>query len=89
MDGIIPTCEKYKIKIEVHPDDQAWDVFGLPRIVTCEEDLLKIADMNPSIYNGFTLCTGSLGSNLNNDLPKIIRNPKIAERIHFAHLRYI
>lgn len=45
--------------------------------------------MNPSIYNGFTLCTGSLGSNLNNDLPKIIRNPKIAERIHFAHLRNI
>ena len=81
LDGIIPTCEKYKIKMAVHPDDPAWDVFGLPRIVTCEEDLLKIADMNPSIYNGFTLCTGSLGSNLNNDLPKIIRNPKIAERI--------
>ena len=63
LDGIIPTCEKYKIKMAVHPDDPAWDVFGLPRIVTCEEDLLKIADMNPSIYNGFTLCTGSLGSN--------------------------
>lgn len=89
LGGIIPTCEKYKIKMAVHPDDPAWDVFGLPRIVTCEEDLLKIADMNPSIYNGFTLCTGSLGSNLNNDLPKIIRNPKIAERIHFAHLRNI
>lgn len=26
---------------------------------------------------------------MNNDLPKIIRNPKIAERIHFAHLRNI
>ncbi len=70
LDGIMPTCEKYKIKMAVHPDDPAWDVFGLPRIVTCEEDLLKIAD-------------------LNNDLPKIIRNPKIAERIHFAHIRNI
>ncbi len=28
-----------------------------------------------------------LGSNLNNNLPQIIRNPKISNRIHFAHLR--
>ncbi len=89
LDAIMPTCEKYQIKMGVHPDDPAWSVFGLPRIVTSEEDLLKIAEMNPSIYNGFTLCTGSLGSNRNNDLPKIIRNPKIAERIHFAHIRNI
>lgn len=89
LDGIMPVCEKYKIKMAVHPDDPAWDVFGLPRIVTSEEDMLKIAAMNDSIYNGFTLCTGSLGSNRANDLPGIIRNPKIAERIHFAHLRNI
>lgn len=89
LDGIMPVCEKYSIKMAVHPDDPAWDVFGLPRIVTCEEDLLKIAELNSSIYNGFTLCTGSLGSNRNNNLPDIIRNPKIAERIHFAHIRNI
>ncbi len=89
LDGIMPTCEKYEIKMAVHPDDPAWDVFGLPRIVTCEDDLLKIAALHDSIYNGFTFCTGSLGSNLNNDLPNIIRNPKIAERIHFAHIRNI
>ena len=89
LDGIMSVCEKYKIKMAVHPDDPAWDVFGLPRIVTSEEDMLKIAAMNDSIYNGFTLCTGSLGSNRANDLPGIIRNPKIAERIHFAHLRNI
>ena len=89
LDAIMPTCEKYKIKMAVHPDDPAWNVFGLPRIVTSEESLLKIAGLNESIYNGFTFCTGSLGSNLNNDLPNIIRNPKIAERIHFAHIRNI
>ena len=55
LDAIMPTCEKYQIKMGVHPDDPAWSVFGLPRIVTSEEDLLKIAEMNPSIYNGFTL----------------------------------
>ena len=89
LDGIMDVCEKYQIKMAVHPDDPAWPVFGLPRIVTSEKALEKIASLNPSIYNGFTLCTGSLGSNLNNDLPKIIRNPKIAPRIHFAHLRNI
>ena len=89
LDAIMPTCEKYKIKMAVHPDDPAWNVFGLPRIVTSEESLLKIAGLNESIYNGFTLCTGSLGSNLENDLPKIIRNEKIAPRIHFAHVRNI
>ena len=89
LDGIMPTCEKYRIKMAVHPDDPAWSVFGLPRIVTSEKALEKIASLNPSIYNGFTLCTGSLGSNLENNLPQVLRNPKIAPRIHFAHLRNI
>lgn len=89
LDEIIPICEEYKIKMAVHPDDPAWDVFGLPRIVTCEKDMEKIIELNSSIYNGFTLCTGSLGSNKNNDIPSIIKNKKITERIHFAHIRNI
>jgi mannonate dehydratase len=89
LDAIMPTCEEYDVKMAVHPDDPSWSVFGLPRIVTCEADLLKICEMNPSKHNGFTLCTGSLGSNRNNNLPSIIRNPKIAERIHFAHIRNV
>ncbi len=87
LDAIMPTCEKYQIKMAVHPDDPAWNVFGLPRIVTCEEDMLEIAAMNSSTYNGFTICTGSLGSSITNHIPTIIRNPRIAERIHFAHVR--
>ncbi|MDF2537242.1 MAG: uxuA [Herbinix sp.] len=89
LDAIMPVCEKHRIKMAIHPDDPAWSVFGLPRIVTSEEALEKIASLNDSMYNGFTLCTGSLGSNLKNDLPKIIRNPKISPRIHFAHIRNI
>ncbi len=89
LDAIMPTCEKYQIKMGVHPDDPSYDLFGLPRICKCEEDLVKIARMNSSPYNGFTLCTGSLGSNPNNDIPKIIRNKEIAPRIHFAHVRNV
>ena len=87
LDSIMPVCEKYKIKMAIHPDDPAWSVFGLPRIVTSEKALEEIASLNDSIYNGFTLCTGSLGSNLKNNLPQIIRNSKISKKIHFAHLR--
>ena len=89
INKIMPTCEKYGIKMAVHPDDPAWDIFGLPRIVTSEESLLKVAALHPSKLHGFTFCTGSLGSSRKNDLPKIIRNPKIAERIHFAHIRNV
>ncbi|MDF2540406.1 MAG: uxuA [Herbinix sp.] len=89
IDAIMPTCEKYQIKMAIHPDDPAWSVFGLPRIVTSEEALEQIASLNESVLHGFTLCTGSLGSNRMNNIPQIIRNPKIRERIHFAHLRNI
>ena len=89
LDAIMPTCEKYNIKMGVHPDDPAYDLFGLPRICKCEEDLVKIARMNSSPYNGFTLCTGSLGSNPANDIPKIIRNKEISSRIHFAQVRNV
>ena len=46
--------------------------------------LLGLAD---SPNNGLTFCTGSLGADQGNDLPKMIR--RFGERIHFAHSRNI
>ncbi len=89
LDAIMPVCEEYGINMAIHPDDPPWNVFGLPRIVTSEESLVKIAALNDSVHNGFTLCTGSLGSNRKNHIPDVIRNPAISGRIHFAHLRNI
>lgn len=89
IDAIMPTCQKYNIKMAVHPDDPSYDLFGIPRITKCEDDLVKIAEMNPCPLHGFTLCTGSLGSNPANCIPKIIRNPKVGPRIHFAHVRNV
>ena len=83
--AIMPTCEKYGIKMAIHPDDPAWPVFGLPRIIIGEANLHRMCDMVPSPCNGVTLCTGSLGSNPKNDLPAIIRGLK--GRIHFGHVR--
>jgi len=85
MKAIGPVCEKYGITMAIHPDDPAWPVFGLPRIVINQENLLRLTSEVDKVYNGVTLCTGSLGSNPKNDIPAIIRSLK--GRIHFAHVR--
>lgn len=85
LKAIIPTCEKYGIKMAIHPDDPAWSVFGLSRIITSKEGLLKLMNAVPSVYNGVTFCMGSLGSNPKNDLVDIVHALK--GRIHFAHIR--
>lgn len=85
LKGIQPVCEKYNIKMAIHPDDPAWPVFGLPRIITDKEKLLRLMRAVDAPFNGVTLCTGSLGSSPDNDIPDIIRSLK--GRIHFAHVR--
>jgi len=85
--AIMPACEKYGINMAMHPDDPAWSVFGLPRIMSNKEHLLRFVRMVDNPRNGVTLCTGSLGSDPANDIPDIIRSLK--GRIHFAHVRNV
>lgn len=85
LSAIRPVCEKYGIRMAIHPDDPAWPVFGLPRIVTGKEKILKLMKAVDSPMNGITLCTGSLSSNPNNDIVDIIHSLK--GRIPFAHIR--
>jgi mannonate dehydratase len=87
LKAILPTCEKYGIKMAIHPDDPAWSVFGLPRIQTSETQLLRLIRMVDHPLSGITLCTGSLGSSPANDIPHIIHSLK--GRIHFAHVRNV
>jgi len=87
LKAIMPACEQYGINMAIHPDDPAWPVFGLPRIVTNQEQLLRLTGAVDNPRNGVTLCSGSLGSNPANDIPAIIRSLK--GRIHFAHVRNV
>lgn len=87
LKGIMPVCVEYGINMAIHPDDPPWDMFGLPRIITCEESYEKLFAAVPEINNGITFCTGSLGACRDNDLVKMAE--KYAKRIHFAHLRQI
>ncbi|MDY2986562.1 MAG: mannonate dehydratase [Peptoniphilus sp.] len=89
LEGIIPTCEKYGVKMAVHPDDPAWPVFGIPRITHTPEQLEKIVNLVDSPSNTLCICTGSLGSNPNNNLPEIIREFGKRDKIGCAHVRNI
>ena len=85
LERIMPTCDKYDINMAIHPDDPAWSVFGLPRIITSKANILRMMQMVDNPHNGVTFCSGSYGTNLENDLPDMIRSLK--GRIHFAHVR--
>lgn len=84
---ILPVCEQYDVKMAIHPDDPPWEIFGLPRIVRSREHIKKLLDTVDSPYNGLTLCSGSLGASLQNDIPAMVC--EFGSRIHFAHVRNV
>lgn len=82
---IIPVAEKCKVLMCIHPDDPPMPILGLPRIVSKEEDYVYLFENIPSLSNGMTFCTGSLGVREDNDLIKMFK--RFSHRIHFLHLR--
>ena len=89
LEKIIPVCEEVGIRMAVHPDDPAWPIFGLPRIAHSKEQFDAILALVDSKANSLCLCTGSLGSNPDNDLPSIIRHFGNMDRIACAHVRNV
>lgn len=84
---VIPVAEESGVKMAIHPDDPPWGIFGLPRVITCEENLKRFLSIVDSPSNGVTFCTGSLGVAPSNDLVSMIHTCK--GRIPFVHLRNI
>lgn len=87
LDAVIPTCEHYDVKLAVHPDDPAFDLFGWPRVVSSKEGIQQVLDLNPSPYNGLCLCLGSFSSRRGNDAVDAVKT--FMDRIHFSHVRNI
>ena len=85
LKAIMPVCDKYNIDMAIHPDDPAWPVFGLPRIITSQEGVCRMLKAVDNPHNGLTFCTGSYGTNRKNDLCEFIKAAQ--GRIHFAHVR--
>lgn len=85
LEAVMPVCDKYGIDMCVHPDDPPMPVLGLPRIVTCDEDIQAFLDAVPNPHNGLTFCAGSLSAGAHNDVVTLAG--KYASRTHFLHAR--
>lgn len=87
LQEVVPCAEDLGMVLCVHPDDPPRDILGLPRIVSCADDIAWGLAAVDSPANGVTLCSGSLGANPANDVPAIAQ--RFADRIWFAHLRNV
>jgi mannonate dehydratase len=82
---ITPVAEEEGARLCIHADDPSFPIFGLPRVMSTAEDVRAMFNGVPQTACGLTLCTGSFGSNPNNDLVAMAK--EFAPRIHFVHLR--
>lgn len=85
LSAIMPVCEEYGVNMCVHPDDPPFQVLGLPRIVTNENDIEWFLNAVNNPHNGLTFCAGSLSADEHNDTRELAK--KFAKRTHFVHLR--
>ena len=89
LEEIIPVARECDVLMAIHPDDPAWPIFGITRIITCEKNLDRFLSLVDDHYNGLTLCSGSLGTNPQNDMVHLVKKYAAMDRIHFAHIRNI
>jgi mannonate dehydratase len=82
---IIPVAKESGVLMAIHPDDPPWPLLGLPRVVSNKQDIEQLLGVIDSPSNGLTLCTGSFGADINNDLVDMAES--FAKRINFVHLR--
>lgn len=86
---IMPVASQCDVNMAIHPDDPPWPIFGIPRIITSEENLDRFLNLYDDLHHGLTLCSGSLGCASFNDVASLIRKYGKMGRIHFGHVRNV
>jgi len=86
---VIPAAEEAGVKMAIHPDDPPYSIFGLPRIITCKENLERFINLYDSPYNGVTVCVGSYASDPNNNAVEMLKAMLDKNRVNFMHARNI
>lgn len=84
---VVPAAERLGVRLCCHPDDPPRPLFGLPRIMSTEEDYRWLVEVVKSPANGITFCTGSLGARGGNDLVGMVE--RLGPHIQFLHLRNV
>lgn len=86
---VIPVAEECGIRMAIHPDDPPYPIFGLPRIITNEENLDRFLNIVDSPANSLCLCVGSLGCAKSNDIFGMVEKYAKRDRIAFMHMRNV
>lgn len=86
---IIPVAAECDVNMAIHPDDPPWPIFGIPRIITSEENIDRFLSLYDDVHHGLTLCSGSLGCTSANDYTAMVKKYGKMGRIHFAHVRNV
>ena len=89
LKAVVPVAEECGVVMAIHPDDPPYPIFGLPRIITKEENLDRLLAMVDSPANSLCLCTGSLGCAKSNDVTAMVRKYAAMGRIGFLHMRNV
>ncbi len=84
---VVPVAAENGVRLAIHPDDPPFSLFGLPRVVSTEEDVQTLLSAVNEPANGLTLCAGSYGSRGGNDV--VAMAERFADRVHFVHLRNV
>ena len=84
LNAIMPTCEECDMYMCVHPDDPPFPILGLPRIVTCDEDINWFLKAVDNKHNGDFTEASHLGGRA--DLIELARifekvNPNLPMRV--------
>lgn len=87
VDEVVPVAEECGMVMGIHPDDPSWNLLGLPRVMSSTADALALTEHLNTPANGITICTGSWGTNHNNDMVEMTK--ALAHRINFVHLRNV
>ena len=63
LKAVIPECEKWGVKIALHPDDPPLKKLGnLSRILISRENIQKAIDLVPSLNLGITMCQANFAA---------------------------
>lgn len=89
LERVIPVSVECGVNMAIHEDDPCWSIFGLPRIITDENNLDRFLRLVDVPNNGITLCTGSLGCSCHNDVVRMAAKYAAMGRVHFVHMRNV